>query len=730
MNALVFGYGFSNGNIVFDTSFPLSIGLFMAAAAFWVVALFHALIWARQRGMKVHLWFALTTFLSGFAALAEAAFYKSGSVAAFIEAFRWSNNINVLWLVSVLGFVTCYTGTWPARRWVVLSLSAVLLLAALANSFLPFGFLYTEITALRYVVLPWGERIAFAEGVSSTWRVATDAAFVAVIVLIAVSFRDVWQRGERRGALMIGGSLLLYMVLLLVTGVIVDLALLPIPYLFTWGYLAVAFAMSHELAGEVVRASALSAEVRSNERRWRSLLEHVQLLVAGVDRRGCIDYVNPFCTDVTGYSSEELVGNPIGALLAPDARDGIEEEFEAAMSGELRPRVERFLLTKKGEQRLVVWSSVLQRDPHGGATGTLSIGADVTDQRKAEKAREAALTEIETLTHRLEDEVVYLKSEITTTGRFEAIVGESDALKYVLQKVEEVAPLDTTVLIEGETGVGKELFARAIHEHSPRSARPLVKVNCATLPANLVEAELFGHERGAFTGATRLRRGRFELADRGTLFLDEVGELPLDLQAKFLGVLQEGELERVGGEATIRVDVRVIAATNRNLKQEVDRGAFREDLYYRLHVYPITVPTLRRRRDDIPLLVNALVGRFARAQGKDIVEIPKPVMDELVNYDWPGNVRELENVLERAVITSSSKVLRLAARLEPRATTDGDYQGSLQDVERAYVSRILELSAWRIEGRKGAAERLGLHPNTLRFRMRKLGIKRPAVPTH
>ena len=396
---------------------------------------------------------------------------------------------------------------------------------------------------------------------------ATDAAFVGVIVLIVVSFRrvwqrgerrgalmigGVWQRGERRGALMIGGSLLLYMMLLLVTGVIVDLALLPIPYLFTWGYLAVAFAMSHELAGEVVRASALSAEVKSNERRWRSFLENVQLLVAGVDRRGCIDYVNPFYTEVTGFSSDELVGKPIGALLPPDARDGIEKEFESAMSGELRPRVERFLLTKNGKQRLVVWSSVLLRDRDGGATGLLSIGAVVTDQRKAEKAREAALAEIETLTRRLEDEVVYLKSEITTTGRFDAIVGESDALKYVLQKVEEVAPLHTTVLIEGETGVGKELFARAIHDHSLRKDRALVKVNCATLPANLIEAELFGHERGAFTGATRLRRGRFELADRGTLFLDEVGELPLDLQGKLLGVLQDGELERFLSSETYR----------------------------------------------------------------------------------------------------------------------------------------------------------------------------------
>ena len=243
---------------------PLSIGLFMAAAAFWAVALFHALIWARRRRMKVHLWFALTTFLSGFAALAEAAFYNAGTVAAFNEAFRWSNNINVLWFVSVIGFVVCHTGTWPALRGAALSLSAVFLLAGLANAFLPFGFLYTDITALRFVVLPWGERIALAEGVSSGWRMATDAAFVGVIVFIADSFRRVWRRGERRGALMIGGSLLLYMVLLLVSGVIVDLALLPIPYLFTWGYLVVAFAMSHELAGEVVRASALSAEVKKN----------------------------------------------------------------------------------------------------------------------------------------------------------------------------------------------------------------------------------------------------------------------------------------------------------------------------------------------------------------------------------------------------------------------------------------------------------------------------------
>ncbi len=250
-----------------------------------------------------------------------------------------------------------------------------------------------------------------------------------------------------------------------------------------------------------------------------------------------------------------------------------------------------------------------------------------------------------------------------------------------------------------------------------------------TLPASLIEAELFGHERGAFTGATRTRRGRFELADGGTLFLDEVGELPLELQGKLLRVLQDGELERVGGDQTFKVDVRVIAATNRKLQKEVEQGRFREDLYYRLHVYPITVPTLRQRKEDVPLLVHAFVERFGQNQGKRIDQISPQVMEELQQYDWPGNVRELENVIERAVITTRDNKLRLAARLlagnAHSPSEDGIHRGSLEDVQRDYIKEILEQVGWRIEGKGGAAELLELHPNTLRFRMRKLGIERP-----
>jgi transcriptional regulator with GAF, ATPase, and Fis domain len=303
-------------------------------------------------------------------------------------------------------------------------------------------------------------------------------------------------------------------------------------------------------------------------------------------------------------------------------------------------------------------------------------------------------------------------------------------LLYVLHKVRQVALGDTSVLILGETGVGKELIARTIHDESPRSSGPFVVVNCAALPPNLIESELFGHERGAFTGAEQQRRGRFELAHGGTLFLDEVGELPLEMQPKLLRVLQEGQLERVGGTETITVDVRVIAATNRDLNMDMEAGRFREDLFYRIAVYPITVPRLGDRREDIPLLVEHFVQHFAQRRGLRIDEIPAEVMRRLRAYDWPGNVRELQNVIERAVLTTTDAVLRLAEPLqsaadEKAATPENGSDApdeTLDEVERRYIVRVLEATGGQISGAGGAAEILGLHANTLRYRMKKLGI--------
>jgi transcriptional regulator with GAF, ATPase, and Fis domain len=314
----------------------------------------------------------------------------------------------------------------------------------------------------------------------------------------------------------------------------------------------------------------------------------------------------------------------------------------------------------------------------------------------------------------------------TRLGRLESIVGDSDPLRYVMSRVEQVAGTDATVLLSGETGTGKELFARAIHNRSLRAGRPFVVVNCAALPATLIESELFGRERGAFTGAHASQIGRFELANHGTIFLDEIGELPLELQPRLLRVVQEGQLERLGSPHTVDIDTRMIAATNRDLTQEVREGRFRRDLYYRLNVFPITLPALRERRDDIAPLVRHVVGRLTASLRKRIDTIPPDVMHALEAYDWPGNVRELENVLERAIILSPGATLSLGDSWLPYVEpvmVGGRL--TLEEIERRHIVQILTSTRWRIEGAGGAAQVLGLKPSTLRSRMVKLSIARP-----
>jgi chemotaxis protein methyltransferase CheR len=350
---------------------------------------------------------------------------------------------------------------------------------------------------------------------------------------------------------------------------------------------------------------------------------------------------------------------------------------------------------------------------------------DITERKQSELNLQGALYEIKELKEKLEVERAYLQEEIKLEYNYENIIGRSDGLNYVLYKVEQIAPSDTTVLILGETGTGKELVARAIHGLSPRKDRALVKVNCATLPPSLIESELFGHEKGAFTGAHARQLGRFEVANGTTLFLDEIGELPLELQPKLLRVIQDGEFERLGSSGTMKVDVRVIAATNRNLEEEVRRGRFREDLWYRLSIFPITVPPLRERMEDIALLVDFFVDKITKRLGKLIESIPTSVINTLQEYQWPGNVRELENVLERAVINSSGPKLHLVDELKKPQKDLTTTQKTLEAVERDHIVRVLEQTNWKVSGKDGAAEILGLNRSTLRARIRKLGIHQP-----
>jgi formate hydrogenlyase transcriptional activator len=329
---------------------------------------------------------------------------------------------------------------------------------------------------------------------------------------------------------------------------------------------------------------------------------------------------------------------------------------------------------------------------------------------------------------RFEAEAVYLQEEIKTEHNFEEIIGQSAPVRELLRKVEQVAPTESTVLICGETGTGKELLARAVHDRSKRKERALVKVNCGSIPAGLVESELFGHEKGAFTGALQQRIGRFELANGGTIFLDEVTELPLDTQVKLLRVLQEGEFERVGSSKTLKVDVRVIAATNRDLNEIVRKGTFRADLFYRLNVFPIESPPLRERKSDIPLLVNFFLSRFGKKLGKEVRGVSQKSMDSLSRYHWPGNIRELQNVIERAVITASGPVVQVDDSLlrGGASAVESAAIDTLEHNERSHILRALNETTWVVHGKKGAAELLGINPSTLRSRMDKLGIKKPA----
>lgn len=439
-------------------------------------------------------------------------------------------------------------------------------------------------------------------------------------------------------------------------------------------------------------------------------------------KQGNIKHVNPANCKRLGYTYEEMT-----SMTIFDVNPAFNPEVLADLFENIRREGSRVFesshFTKAGKEIPVeIASNFVDFE---GEEFTCSIVRDITERKQKEAALRGALMEIRALKEQLEAENNYLQEEIKVNNNFGEIVSQSKAFRKTLKQVEQVADTGSTVLIQGESGTGKELIARALHQLSRRSQRPMIKVNCAALPSNLIESELFGHEKGAFTGAISRKNGRFELAHQGTLFLDEVGEMPIELQAKLLRALQEGEFERLGGSETIKVDVRIIAATNRDLEKEVKEGNFREDLFYRLNVFPIRCLPLRERKDDIPLLVRHFCKKFESRIGKKITNIPNKVIDRLMAYDFPGNIRELENILERAVILSKSGKLQIGDWL-PRNTRPliREEVLTLDDLQKQHIINVLKLTNWRISGEKGAAKILGIKPTTLESRMKKLEIRR------
>ncbi|HKP70263.1 MAG TPA: sigma 54-interacting transcriptional regulator [Pyrinomonadaceae bacterium] len=477
---------------------------------------------------------------------------------------------------------------------------------------------------------------------------------------------------------------------------------------------------------DITERKIAEESIRESEERFRTMAENAPVMIWISNEDQATTYINKQWLELTGSTLDEELGLGWTRHVHPDdiavAVDVGTEKFKSRSPFKLEFRIRR----ADGEYCWVLSSGTPRFGPEGEFLGYIGTAIDITERKKSEKEIQEAHDELSKLKNQLEAENIYLQEELQQDQAFGDIVGQSSAIKYVLYKVSQVAPLDSTVLIMGETGTGKELVARAIHDASPRKDRPLIKVNCAALSPTLIESELFGHEKGAFTGAGARKLGRFELANTGTLLLDEIGELPLDLQSKLLRVLQEGEFERVGSGTTIKADVRVIALTNRDLRKEVEKGKFREDLWYRLNVFPITTPPLRDRRDDIPLLTEHFARTLGRKFGKEVTAVSPDTMKALSSYSWPGNVRELANVIERAVINLRGSVLKVQEEFSVReAEMLTASVKTLEDMERDYIVRVLEDLHWRIDGPRGAARILGINPSTLRTRMTKLGIQKP-----
>jgi PAS domain S-box-containing protein len=514
--------------------------------------------------------------------------------------------------------------------------------------------------------------------------------------------------------------------------------------------------------------------------RYELILRSMNEGVYGLDRQGVATFINPAAERLTGWSAEETIGKPIHSYHHHTKHDGSpypQSEcpiFKTAQTG-VEHKIGYELFWRKDGSSFPVEYSSTPIFQEGELVGAVVVFQDISERKLAEQKLQAAFNQVQTLTEKLEAENRYLKDEIEDELELQELIGDSPAFRMIQTQIEQVAKTDATVLIQGESGTGKEMVAHAIYQASHRKSHSMVKVNCGAIPANLVESELFGHEKGAFTGAIKRHIGRFELANGGTLFLDEVGELPLDVQVKLLRVLQEGEFERVGGASPIPVDVRVIAATNRDLRKMVDEGSFRTDLYYRLNVFPMVIPPLRDRKEDLDALIRHRLNKLEKQLGKQLFGVSDQTTQRFLSYRWPGNIRELNNLLERAAIVSRSPWLEVTgfepmgfalngvepigfepigfdstqseqaassqsyAPVSSRVTAvakgmispqehaaGGQEYMTLADAERQHILSVLRATRWMIAGKGGAAEILDLPPSTLRSKMKKLGIVRPA----
>jgi formate hydrogenlyase transcriptional activator len=694
----------------------------------FAVMLLHLIIFLRLRQERVHLVFAFMALCCTLATVLDIQMHTASDLVAFIWFLKATNTVQVLLWIAFAWFVRL--STRDEGFLTVTLVTGLYVCAGVLNLLLPHGILFDRIDELRAVTLGWGETMVFGSGQSNAWRLLPDLAWFILLAYTMAALMRFHKKGEKQRAWYLGLSTFACLGIGYLNGTLIDLGILKPPSIWNYSFLALILLMSKDLVDSVVKVPRLEHRIAEQLNRWQSLIDNAKLLIFGLDTQGRINFVNPYFLNITGFTESEVLGRSFLDFVPPSEKDEVDVRIKhALLKGVLPEKKCRALVTKTTQERFIQWSHVLLRNHEDGVAGTLSIGEDVTERKGLEAARDRALQALEAIKIQLEEENVELREELLLNKGFEDIVGQSNAILYVLERIKQVAETEATVLIQGETGVGKELVASAIHRASRRADKPFVRLNCAALNPTLIESELFGHVAGAFTGAERRRRGRFEVAHDGTLLLDEISEIPLDLQAKLLRVLQEGQFERVGGSETITVNVRIIATTNRNLQDEVKRGTFRADLYFRLNVYPITVPPLRKRREDIETLTWHFLDEINARVGKNVNQIPKTIMQALIQRDYPGNVRELKNLLENGVITTANNVLHLPELITESVADKTQGQTSqqlisLDDAQRNHIIAVLDHTDGRIEGTGGAAEILQLNPSTLRHRIKKLGIQR------
>lgn len=642
------------------------------------------------------------------------------------ELRKWPVSLYLIEMI-LLGWVI-FIENKKSFKWLFISSMGLAGTAFLLNTFTPNGIIFEGISSINEKTLFNGEIYYLISG-ENTWYFGflSLAFYVSFLTFLTANLVRSIRLKAKKSTVTFSVFILLFL-FINIFDVLVDLGTVNFMYLSEYGMLPLIFILYINVAFEIKEKNEIERKFNSLRSNFQLLIDKVNLVVVGLDRKGTIEFANPFFLELCGYAQDEIIGKDYMSMFIPESyRKVLNEKFNEILNGRSLDLYENPILNKEGKELEIAWSNVIIRDQNGEFERVISVGANITERKRKQIELEKAYEQISSIKQRLEEENTFLKDNFhVQVESSTAIIGDSDAILYVKSAIGDVASLDSTVLVEGETGVGKELVAEAIHQSSKRKNQPFIKVNCGALPKELIESELFGHEKGAFTGANASRKGRFELADGGTIFLDEIGEMPLELQPKLLRVLQTGGYSKVGGEKVIHADVRVIAATNRNLQKEVDRGNFREDLYYRLSVFPITVPALRDRIEDIEILLIHFLEEFSKKFEKPIPDVSMAVMKRLRSYTWPGNIRELRNVIERGIITSKNNKLVLDKGFGQKQPKVDSKIVPLEDNEKEYLSRVLEHFNWKVSGKNSAAEALQINEATLRSKLKKLGLKKPA----